>query len=103
MSNTVAAFDELHYWPYTSTEDLNDRVEGIDLPVLVEGDPILFNPYGIIAVNPEVHPHVNFDLAMSFINWFTSVPTQKVIGEFGEDKFDQPLFVPDSEEWRAAQ
>jgi tungstate transport system substrate-binding protein len=40
---------------------------------------------------------------MSFINWFTSVPTQEVIGEFGKDKFGQPLFVPDSEEWRAAR
>ena len=91
---------------YTLTDRgtyLARTLEGIDLPILVEGDPILFNPYGIIAVNPEVHAHVNFDLAMSFINWFTSVPTQKVIGEFGRDKFGQPLFVPDSEDWQAAQ
>ena len=91
---------------YTLTDRgtyLARTLEGIDLVVLIEGDPRLFNPYGIIAVNPEVHAHVNFDLAMSFINWFTSVPTQKVIGEFGKDKFGQPLFVPDSEEWRAAR
>jgi tungstate transport system substrate-binding protein len=91
---------------YTLTDRgtyLARTLEGIDLPILVEGDPVLFNPYGIIAVNPEVHSHVNFDLTMSFINWFTSVPTQKVIGQFGKDKFGQPLFVPDSEEWRAAQ
>jgi tungstate transport system substrate-binding protein len=89
---------------YTLTDRgtyLARTLEGIDLPVLVEGDPVLFNPYGIIAVNPEVHAHVNFDLAMRFTNWFTSMPTQKVIGEFGKDKFGQPLFVPDSEEWRA--
>jgi len=78
-------------------------LEGIDLPILVEGDPVLSNPYGLIAVNPQRHPHVNFDLAMSFIHWFTSVPTQKMIGEFGRDKFGQPLFVPDSEEWRRAR
>jgi tungstate transport system substrate-binding protein len=86
---------------YTFTDRgtyLARTLEGIDLPILAEGDPTLFNPYGLIAVNPEVHPHVNFDLAMSFINGFTSVPTQKVIGEFG-----QPLFVPDSEDWQAAQ
>ena len=91
---------------YTLTDRgtyLARTLEGIDLPILVEDDSILFNPYGIIAVNPEVHPHVNFDLAMSFINWFTSVPTQEVIGEFGKETFGQPLFVPDSEEWRAAQ
>ena len=91
---------------YTLTDRgtyLARTLEGIDLPILVEGDPILFNPYGIIAVNPEVHPHVNFSLGMSFINWFTSVPTQEVIGEFGKDEFGQPLFVPDSEDWQAAQ
>ena len=91
---------------YTLTDRgtyLARTLEGIDLPILVEGDPILFNPYGIMAVNPEVYSRVNFDLAMSFIHWFTSVPTQEVIGEFGKDKFGQPLFVPDSEEWRAVQ
>ncbi len=91
---------------YTLTDRgtyLARTLEGIDLLILVEGDPALFNPYGVIAVNPKVHPHVNFDLAMSFIHWFTSVPTQKMIGEFGKDRFGQPLFVPDSEEWRAAQ
>jgi tungstate transport system substrate-binding protein len=96
--------DELQAYTLTDRGTYLARtLEGIDLVILVEGDPRLFNPYGVIAVNPEMHPHVNFSLGMSFINWFTSVPTQKVIGEFGKEKFGQPLFVPDSEEWRAAR
>ncbi len=90
---------------YTLTDRgtyLARTLEGIDLSILVEGDPILFNPYGVIAVNPEKHPTANYDLAMQFIGWLTSVDTQEKIGEFGQDKFGQPLFVPDSEEWRAA-
>ncbi len=76
-------------------------LEGIDLKVLVEGDPILFNPYGVIAVNPEQHPSVNYGLAMSFIDWLASVEAQAAIGEFGKDKFGLPLFYPDSEWWQA--
>ncbi len=104
MGAVLTMADELQAYTLTDRGTYLARtLEGIDLVVLVEGDPRLFNPYGIIAVNPQRHPHVNFDLAMSFINWFTSVPTQKMIGEFGKDRFGRPLFVPDSEAWRAAR
>jgi tungstate transport system substrate-binding protein len=43
-----------------------------DLVIVFEGDPILFNPYGVIAVNPELHPHVNYEQAMNFIEFLTS-------------------------------
>jgi tungstate transport system substrate-binding protein len=80
-----------------------------NLAVLVGGNNIaenkdkgLLNPYGVIAVDPQKHPGVNYDLAMKFVEWLTSVETQKVIGEYGKDKFNQPLFYPDSEPYRAA-
>jgi len=68
----------------------------IDLPVLFEGDPVLFNPYGIIAVNPERHPHVDYVKAMALIGWMTSQQGQKIIKEFGKDKFGEPLFYLDA-------
>ena len=77
--------------------------EGLDIDLLVESDPILFNPYGVIAVNPERYPDINYDLAMEFVEWLTSVETQEMIAVFGTEDFGQPLFVPDSEEWRAAK
>ncbi len=78
------------------------RRDELDLVILVEGDPILFNPYSVMAVNPERHPGVNFEGATKFIQWLTSVETQKLIGEFGRQQYGQPLFTPDSDEWRAA-
>ncbi len=66
----------------------------INLPVLFEGDAILFNPYGIIAVNPAKYPHVNYIKAMALIGWVTSQNGQKIIKEFGKDTFGQPLFIP---------
>jgi tungstate transport system substrate-binding protein len=78
-------------------------LEGTDLVILVEGDPILFNPYGVIAVNPNKGPQIQAQLANTFIDWLISVPTQEMIGQFGVAEFGAPLFTPDSAPWRAAQ
>jgi tungstate transport system substrate-binding protein len=66
------------------------------------GDKSLLNPYGVIPVNAEKHPGVNFDLATKFAAWITSVETQQMIADYGKDKFGQPLFYPSSEAWTAA-
>ncbi len=78
-------------------------LEGTDLKILIEGDPVLFNPYGVIAVNPDKNPEINNELANTFIDWLVSLPTQEKIAQFGVDKFGVPLFTPDSTAWREAQ
>lgn len=75
-------------------------LEGLDLKILVEGDPLLFNPYGVIAVNPKKGLHIQADLANAFIDWLVSLPTQELISQFGVDEFGSPFFKPDSEAWR---
>jgi len=75
-------------------------LEGTDLVIAVEGDPILFNPYGVIAVNPDKNPQIKGDVANQFIDWLVSLPTQEVISGYGVEAFGSPLFVPDSEAWR---
>jgi tungstate transport system substrate-binding protein len=77
-------------------------LEGTDLVILVEGDPILFNPYGVMAVNPDKSPQINNELANRFIDWLISLPTQEKIAEFGVEEFGAPLFTPDSMAWREA-
>jgi len=56
--------------------------EKTGLEVLVEGDPKMFNPYGVIAVNPEKHPGLNNKGAMAFVDWITSPEGQKAIADF---------------------
>jgi tungstate transport system substrate-binding protein len=68
--------------------------EKIDLMVVSEGDPMLFNPYGIIAVNPVKHPHVNYQGAMAFIGFVTSREGQKIIADFRVH--GKQLFHPDA-------
>ncbi|MCE5209300.1 MAG: substrate-binding domain-containing protein [Chloroflexi bacterium] len=77
--------------------------EGLDLVVLVEGDKDLFNPYGVIAVNPEKGTFINADLATKFIDWIISVPVQEKIASFGLEEFGQSLFIPDSKPWKDAK
>jgi tungstate transport system substrate-binding protein len=65
----------------------------IDLVILIEGDNKLFNPYGIIAVNPALHEHTNYEGAMSLITFLTSRKGQSIIGNFRKN--GEQLFYPD--------
>ena len=76
------------------------QAEGLDLDILVEGDPILFNPYGVIPVSPEAHPGINAEGGQAFADWITALPAQQLIADFQVD--GTQLFTPDSEAWRAA-
>ena len=54
----------------------------LGLEVVVRGDPALFNPYGVILVNKERHPHVKSDLGQRFIDWLISPAGQAAINAF---------------------
>ena len=61
-----------------------------DLGVLVEGDQRLFNPYGVMVVNPAKHPHVKQADAQKFVDWVSSAAGQAVIADYkigGEQLF----------------
>jgi len=66
----------------------------IDIIILCDNDPMLFNPYGVMAVNPEKHKHASYTLAMAYIGWVTSQEGQKIIRDFGKEAYGQPLFKP---------
>jgi tungstate transport system substrate-binding protein len=65
------------------------------LQIMVEGDPRLFNPYSVIAVNPAKYPDIDFKDAMSFSDWITSAEGQKAISDFRID--GEQVFFPDAQ------
>jgi tungstate transport system substrate-binding protein len=71
---------------------MKDKLPG--LRILSEGDAALFNPYGVIAVNPQKHPEVNYMAALQYVAWVTSVQGQKIIREYTMG--GQQLFTPDA-------
>jgi tungstate transport system substrate-binding protein len=66
----------------------------IDLEVIYEQDQALFNPYGIIAVNPEQYPEINYVGAMALVAFFTSPEGQELIGEYRVE--GEVLFTPNT-------
>lgn len=63
------------------------------LTIVLEGNPRLFNPYGVMLVNPAKHPHVKEADARRFIDWITGGAGQKAIADFRVN--GMPLFFPD--------
>jgi len=64
------------------------------LAIVVEGDTRLFNPYGVMVVNPARHPHVKAALAQQFADWVVSPAGQQSIASYRID--GQPLFFPNA-------
>ncbi|MDH3631625.1 MAG: substrate-binding domain-containing protein [Gammaproteobacteria bacterium] len=92
MGKTLQIANEIDAYTMTDRGTWLAYESKLDIQLLFEGDPPLFNPYGIIAVNPERHPDVNYPGAIKLIKWMTSPAAQKMIGEFKIK--GQQLFVP---------
>lgn len=65
-----------------------------DFKILVEGDPQLFNQYGVILVNPEKHPNVKAKQGQAFIDWLISKEGQAAIASYKIE--GQQLFFPNA-------
>ncbi len=57
-------------------------MDKLPLSIVFEGNPKLFNPYGMIAVNPEKYPDTNIKGAQIFIDWMISPEGQALIGNY---------------------
>lgn len=76
----------------------------IKLAVLVEGDEALLNYISLIPVNQKKFPRVNAKDVKIFVAWLTSPEKgQKIIRDFGKDKYGAPLFFPNSDAWKKIQ
>ena len=90
MGDTLIMTNELGAYTLTDRGTYASMKDRIALKVMVEGDPGLLNPYGVIAVNPEKHRGINYDGAMAFVKFITSAHTKKMINDYkvnGEQLF----------------
>jgi len=77
--------------------------QSIKLVVLVEKDDALLNFITLIPVNQKKFARANYQDAMTFVKWLTDPANgQKIIEDFGKEKYGAPLFFPNSDEWQAA-
>ncbi len=76
----------------------------IKLQILVENDIAMLNFISLIPVNAQKFPRVNSQGVKAFVGWLTDPGKgQKIVEEFGKDKYGSPLFFPNSKEWREAK
>ncbi len=85
-------------WAYTLSDRSTylARQDGLDLNILVQGDPMLFNQYGVLPIAQDEAHQDKFAAAMAFVHWITSPETQKLIAEFGKQQYGQQLFYPNA-------
>ena len=115
LSPTRVRHNQRLHWPGTSLGRLHAKLAVVDrrlvfvgsmnldprsasknteLGIVVEGDRKMFNPYGVILVNPAKHPHVKQAEGRAFIDWLVSTEGQAAIASYkigGEQ-----LFFPDA-------
>lgn len=96
MGDTLRIASEKSGYTLTDRATYLAQLDTLNLEILVEGEKTLLNIYHVIVVNPEKWPEVNVEGAKAFAAFLVSDETQKVIGQFGVDKFGQPLFFPDA-------
>ncbi len=95
MSDVLTMTEEqLGYTLSDRATYLSRVLTGYSLQIVVEGDPVLFNPYGVMDVNPDKGAHIKAAFAQQFIDWITSAETKALIGSFGVEEFGAPLFTP---------
>lgn len=85
MGPVLSLADEMEGYALTDRGTWLAMKNRLDLTLLYEGDESLFNPYQVILVNPERHPHVETELAKLLTEWLVSAEGQRLIDSFQID------------------
>ncbi|MDK2905319.1 MAG: tungstate transport system substrate-binding protein [Eubacteriaceae bacterium] len=94
MGDTITVTNEKLGYTLADRATYLNMKDNIDLEVVCQGDPLLFNQYGVIAVNPSINDQINADGAQAFVDWILSDETQTLIGQY--EVGGEPLFTPNA-------
>ena len=97
MGQTLFVANEKRGYTLTDRGTYLAQRDNLDLDILTEGDPDLFNAYHVILVDPDKSSRINEAGARAFAAFITSAPVQETIRAFGIEKYGQSLFVPDAQ------
>ena len=94
MAQTLRIASEKRACTLTDRSTFLAQRSHLELNILYEGDERLRNHYAVMLVNPQRHPHVNTAGGKAFVRFLLSPETQRLIGNYGREKYGQPLFFP---------
>jgi tungstate transport system substrate-binding protein len=98
MGATLQMADEIRAFTLTdrATWLILRRDGRIVLGAVCENSPELLNYYGVILVNPVLHPHINAEGGEAFVKWMISDSAQQLIAQYGLEEFGGALFTPNA-------
>jgi len=96
MGQTLTIAEQKAGYTLTDRATYLAQQKNLSLVILVEGEKALLNIYHVMQVNPEKYSKVNAEGAKAFVEFMVKPDTQKMISEFGVDKYGQPLFYSDA-------
>jgi tungstate transport system substrate-binding protein len=96
MGATLQLADEKHGYTLTDRATYLAWRDKLQLVPMVEGDPLLYNVYHVLEVNPRNASRINVAGGKALADFLVAPETQRLIGEFGKRRFGQSLFVPDA-------
>lgn len=95
MGETITTADIKEGYTLSDRGTYLSMKDKVQLEILFESDKTyLFNPYHVMAVNPQKYQDVKYDLALEYIKFVTSPDGVEIIGNYGIDKYGEALFVP---------
>src|SRR6266581_1563980 len=97
MGATLQLADEKHGYTLTDRATYLAWRDKLQLVPLVEGDPLLYNVYHVLELNPKNAPRINVAGGRAFAEFLVSPGTQALIGAFDRARFGRSLFVPDAD------
>jgi tungstate transport system substrate-binding protein len=96
MGDVLSMTSEMKAYTLSDRATWLNMEKKLDLVVVCENDPSLFNPYRVMTVNPKKNAQINAEGAKLFFDWIVSSAVQKKIGEYGVKEFGRKLFTPDA-------
>jgi tungstate transport system substrate-binding protein len=96
MGATLQIANELNAYTLTDLGTFLAHKSPLDMRILVDGDPILHNPYHLVLPHPERFPWINQAGAQALLDHLVSPETQSAIQRFGREQFGRSLFLPDA-------
>jgi tungstate transport system substrate-binding protein len=102
MGQTLTVADQKDAYTISDRATWLPRRSQLRLSILFEGDPLLFNRYHVMPVNPRRFPNlpINATGGQAFADFLVAPETQQMIANFGRDKYGEPLFFADARQER---
>jgi len=98
MGPTLTLADQKNAYTLSDRATYLAQKSKLQAIVMVERDKPLLNIYHVMPVSPAKFPNIKINAAggKAFADFMVAPTTQQTIGDFGKDKYGQPLFVPDA-------